>query len=73
LISAAVSVSISRLHINTPPNAETGSQASAAFHASMIESLLAIPQALVCLRIANVGSSNSSISATAASTSTRLL
>jgi hypothetical protein len=47
-ISLAVSASIFLFVVNTPPNAETGSPASAAFHASVRFSLDARPQALLC-------------------------
>ncbi|MNR38776.1 hypothetical protein D3C85_1569090 [compost metagenome] len=73
LISVAVSASTSPFVINTPPNAETGSHAKASTHACLIVGREATPQAFVCFKIANVGSVNSSIIATAASTSTKLL
>ena len=61
--------------ISIPPNALTGSASNAKTYASSILGLVAIPQALLCFKIANVGPSflNSSIRATAASTSNKLL
>ena len=75
LIALAVSLSISALHINTPPKALSGSPARAAFQLSFTVSLIAIPQTFVCLMIANIFSlsSNSFTRFIAASTSTRLL
>ena len=72
-ISTALSSSIIALLISTPPKAETGSPASAPFQASRSFGRLAIPQALLCFKIANVVSSNSSIRLIAASRSPRLL
>jgi hypothetical protein len=42
----------------TPPKADTGSQAKASTQASFKEGRDAIPQALLCFRIAKVGSLN---------------
>ena len=55
LIKFAVSKSISLLAIRIPPNAETGSPAKAAEYASLIDGLVAKPQALLCFNIAKVG------------------
>ena len=73
MISLAVCESIVLLHINTPPKAETGSDFNAFFHESIMFSLEAIPQALLCFNIANVGSSNSHINWTAELMSSKLL
>ena len=72
-ISVAVASSIVAFVISTPPNADTGSAASAAFQASTTVGLVATPQALVCFNTAKVVSLNSAIKCTAASISTRLL
>ncbi len=72
-ISSATASSIVPLAINTPPNADTGSQARAAVHASAMVAREAMPQALLCFSIAKVGSSKSLIRLTAASMSRRLL
>ena len=59
-----------------PPNAETGSPANAACHASVAFSLVAIPQALLCLMIAAVtpfSLLNSAMRLIAASQSSMLL
>ena len=56
-----------------PPKAETGSPANARSHDNKIFCVSAQPHALVCLIIAQADCSNSSISFTAASMSTRLL
>ena len=45
-ISSAVSLSMALLVISTPPKADTGSPASASFHASISFSREAKPQAL---------------------------
>ena len=72
-ISSAVTSSISVLEMSTPPKADTGSPARAASHASRTLERDAMPQALLCLRIANVVSSKSPIKFTAASISSKLL
>ena len=61
--------------IKIPPNAETGSAAKAASHASLMVDLVATPQGLVCFRMTIVGPSfsNSEINPTAASISVKLL
>jgi phosphoribosylaminoimidazolecarboxamide formyltransferase / IMP cyclohydrolase len=69
----AVSLSITALVTNTPPKADTGSPANASFHASSTVGREANPQALLCFRMANVTSSNSSIKSTAALISNKLL
>ena len=56
-INCAVGKSIVVLEIRIPPNADTGSPAKAASYASLIEGRVAIPQALLCFKIANVGPS----------------
>ena len=73
LISSAVSRSIFLFEIRIPPKEETGSADKASKYAFLIESLLAIPHALLCFNIAKVVSSNSEIRFTAASMSSRLL
>ncbi|MPM91001.1 hypothetical protein SDC9_138126 [bioreactor metagenome] len=72
-ISAAVAVSMLRLAMIIPPNADTGSAAKASFHASHKLSLDAQPHALLCFSIATVGSVKSPMSSMAASMSSRLL
>ena len=62
-----------RAAVDQPMNLQTGSPANASFHASSTVGRDAIPQALLCLRIANVNSLNSSIKLTAASISNKLL
>ena len=54
MVSAA-SQFILELEIKTPPNAETGSAANALSYASLTLFLIAIPQALLCFKIAKVG------------------
>ena len=49
------------LDISMPPNAEMGSPASAALQALDTVDLVAIPQGLVCFKMATVGRSNSPI------------
>ena len=48
LIVSAVLPLILEFEIKIPPNAETGSAANALSYASLILSLIAIPQALLC-------------------------
>ena len=72
-ISSAASASTSRLMPMTPPNAETGSQASAFWYASSTVAPVAAPQGLVCFTMITTGSSNSCASSQQASRSTRLL
>ena len=72
-ISVAVVSSNSLLVINIPPKALTRSPANAAFQASVKLLREAIPQALLCFKIAKVVSVNSAIKFTAASTSNKLL
>ena len=63
------------LAINIPPKALTGSPANASIYAFRNVEREAIPHALLCFKIANVGSSSlkSAIKFTAASTSNKLL
>src|SRR5207253_5323063 len=58
-ISPAASASIGRFTPITPPNADTGSHSRAFLYASARVLPVAVPQGLVCLIIAQTGSSNS--------------
>ncbi len=74
-ICSANSVVTTRLTAMTPPNAETGSQASArswarAMSSSVPPGTLAMPQGLACLTIAQVGAAKSVAIRQAASMST---
>ena len=66
-------MSIFWLVIKTPPNAEIGSPANAFSHALKTSLSIAIPHALLCFKIANVGSLQSLIKLIAASMSNKLL
>ena len=70
---SASAASTGRLSAITPPNAESGSQASAFSYASPTSSAIAAPQGLLCLTITHAGSSNSSSSRRAESRSRTLL
>ena len=58
-ILAAVASSSVRFSATMPPNAETGSQASAASQAAATLAAVATPQGLACLTMTMVGSANS--------------
>src|SRR5882672_7406843 len=71
--SSAVAASTTRLNASTPPNAETGSHASAFKYASRRAACSAVPQGLLCLMITATGLENSAARLRAASRSTKLL
>ena len=71
--SSAVAASTARLNASTPPNAETGSHASAFKYASSSDACSAVPQGLLCLMITAAGLENSAARLRAASRSTKLL
>ena len=59
LISSAAALSITAFVMSTPPNADTGSPASASVQASNTVGREARPQALLCFSMAKVVSVNS--------------
>ena len=71
--SSAVAASTSRLKASTPPNAETGSHASAFRYASRKVVCSAAPHGLLCLMMTAAGFLNSAARLRAASKSTKLL
>src|SRR6266481_1943807 len=71
--SSAVAASTTRLNARTPPNADTGSHASAFRYASRKVPCSAVPHGLLCLMITAAGSENSAARLRAASRSTKLL
>ncbi len=73
VIRSAAAASSTRFAATMPPNAETGSQRSAASHASASVAAEATPQGLACLTMTMVGSENSATHSKAASVSLRLL
>ena len=71
--ASASSASTGRLRQITPPNADTGSHANARRYASSAEPPTAQPHGLLCLMIAQAGSSNSPTSSRPALRSSTLL
>ena len=72
-MASAVALSMVPLVTNTPPNALSGSPASAASQLANTVAFCATPHTLVCLIIAKLVAGKSWMSAMAASTSTKLL
>src|SRR4051794_25618942 len=71
--ASANSASTGRLTVTTPPKADSGSQAKARSYASIGEPAAAQPHGLLCLMIAQVGTSNSCTSSRAELRSSTLL